>query len=338
MKNLFDRLLAGLPRNDPGASHPVTSIREQSPPEALDRLLATLQVAVHSIAVCETSSGSVLSLDALPHPLIHYVLKGSGTLRVESGETIAFAPHTFIVLPAKTKHSISASGGGEQTDPTEKSVAMTDGMLRISADASRSADVVTTCGTIEATYGGTVGLFSFVERPCAFRLGPEDALKRAFEALLEELINPQLGSRILNDALLKQCIVLLIRRMAPDPLTAGWLFGSMDPRLATAVLRLFDEPARDFRLDELAHNSGMSRSAFAARFQSTFGTSPIKLLKKIRLHNAAELLQRSDLPVAMVAKSVGYESRTYFSRAFRAEFGSDPRSFRSRQRGAPRRP
>lgn len=338
MKNLFDRLLAGLPRHGPAASRSVTSLREQTPPEALDRLLATLQVAVHSIAVCETSSGATLSLDALPHPLIHYVLKGSGTLWAESGETIAFDPHTFIVLPAKMKHSISASGVGEQTAPTEKSVVMMNGMLRISADASQSANVVTTCGTIEATYGGTVGLFSFVERPCAFKLGPEDALRRAFEALLEELINPQLGSRILNDALLKQCVVLLIRRMAPDPMTAGWLFGSMDPRLATAVLRLFDEPARNFRLAELAYCVGMSRSVFAARFQSTFGTSPMDLLKRIRLHNAAELLERTELPIAMVAQSVGYESRTYFSRAFRAEFGTDPRSFRARRRGEPRRP
>lgn len=333
MKTLFDRLLAGLPRNDPAASRSLTSMRDQSSPEALDRLLATLQAAVHAIAVCETDSGSTLSLNALPHPLIHYVLKGSGTLQMEGGETIAFDSHTFIVLPAKTKHSISAFGFGEQTAPTEKSIVMTDGMLRISAGASQPADVVTTCGTIEATYGGTVGLFDFVERPRAFRLGPEDALRRAFEALLEELLSPQLGSRILNDALLKQCIVLLIRRMAPDPMTAGWLFGSMDPRLAVAVLRLFDEPARTFRLDELAQASGMSRSVFAARFQSTFGTSPIDLHKRIRLHHAAGLLERTDLSVAMVARSVGYESRTYFSRAFRAEFGTDPRSFRARRRG-----
>jgi AraC-like DNA-binding protein len=35
------------------------------------------------------------------------------------------------------------------------------------------------------------------------------------------------------------------------------------------------------------------------------------------------------LPVKIVAKSVGYESRSYFSRVFRAGYGHNPASFRT---------
>ena len=55
----------------------------------------------------------------------------------------------------------------------------------------------------------------------------------------------------------------------------------------------------------------------------------IDFLMKVRLRLAAHLLTTTDLPVKLVAKSIGYSSRSYFSRAFRAAYGQDPASFRT---------
>lgn len=327
--NLLDRLLQALPKA--GASTPdgQTPMGRQGPTETLERLLATLQVAVHSMAICEVGEGGALALPSLPHPLIHYVLRGSGSLQVEGDDAIAFDPHTFVVVPKGKPHSIRVRGRSRETSvQTGGSIAMVDHMLRMSTGENHIAEIVTTCGTIEATYSGALGMFDLVDRPIALALEPEDPLRRAFEALLDELSSPRLGSRALSEALLKQCLVHLIRRT--DPWTAGWLLGSVDPRLARIVLQLFEEPARGFTLEELARGAGMSRSSFAAQFQVTFGTTPIDLLKRIRLHHAARLLEQTDLPIAAIARGIGYESRTYFSRAFREEFGIDPRSFRAK--------
>ncbi|MFW8636657.1 AraC family transcriptional regulator [Cribrihabitans pelagius] len=338
MKSLLQRLLDSLPKYDLETSPAEASRQEERAPDALERLLSTLQVAVHPMAVCEAGPNSTLALPGLPHPLIHYVLKGSGVLQVEGSEAIVFEPHSFIVLPRGSAHTISASATDLDSRRSEQHVAMINHMLRISTGSGEPPEAILICGTLEASYGNTIGMFDLIDRPISMVLPPEDALRRAFEALLEELVDPRLGSRILTEALLKQCLVLLVRRVVPDPMRSSWLLGSMDPRLAKPVLALLEEPARNFTLDELAQASGMSRSVFAARFHSTFGTSPIDLLKRIRLHNAAELLERTELPIAMVAQSVGYESRTYFSRAFQAEFGVDPRSFRARRRGPPLQP
>ena len=77
----------------------------------------------------------------------------------------------------------------------------------------------------------------------------------------------------------------------------------------------------------------MSRSAFADHFTSAFGQSPIEFLKQVRLYRAARLLEATNLPIKAVAKSVGYESRSYFSRAFRAVYGVDPTEYRADQAG-----
>jgi len=337
MKSLLQRLLDSLPKYHLKRVSAQMPIHEERTPDALERLLRTLQVAVHPMAVCEVSGNSTLTLPALPHPLIHYVLKGSGVLQVEGDEAIAFEPHSFIVLPRGTTHAVNSGVSSASPGASVRHVAMGDHMLRISAGSGEPPEVVLVCGTLEANYGSTIGMFDRIEGPISVVLGPKDALRLAFEALLEELVEPRLGSRLLTEALLKQCLVLLVRRIVPDPMRSTWLLGSIDPRLAGPVLSLVEQPARNFTLEGLAQSSGMSRSVFAARFQSTFGTSPIGLHKRIRLHHAADLLKRTDTPIAMVAQSIGYESRTYFSRAFRAEFGVDPRSFRARRREEHRR-
>lgn len=56
------------------------------------------------------------------------------------------------------------------------------------------------------------------------------------------------------------------------------------------------------------------------------------MLKQVRLHRAANLLRNTRLPVQIVAMTVGYSSRSYFSRAFRAAYGTDAKSFRDEAR------
>jgi AraC-like DNA-binding protein len=74
----------------------------------------------------------------------------------------------------------------------------------------------------------------------------------------------------------------------------------------------------------------MSRSAFAKRFNEVYDQTPMEFVARARLHRAAALLRGTDLPVKLIASSLGYSSRSHFSRAFRAAYGDDPSGFRRR--------
>ena len=73
----------------------------------------------------------------------------------------------------------------------------------------------------------------------------------------------------------------------------------------------------------------MSRSVFAKRFQAAFGSTPISFLHGMRLHRAAEhLRQKGEISVEQIARRVGFNSRSHFSRAFKVHFGVPPAEFR----------
>jgi AraC-like DNA-binding protein len=108
----------------------------------------------------------------------------------------------------------------------------------------------------------------------------------------------------------------------------GWLAGVGDRIVGAALNALHKNPAHAWTLDELARTAGSSRSVLAERFQQLVGSSPMQYLTQWRMLLAANLLCRSNAPLANIAENVGYQTDTSFSRAFRREFGAPPAAWR----------
>lgn len=108
----------------------------------------------------------------------------------------------------------------------------------------------------------------------------------------------------------------------------GWLAGLGDRIVGAALSALHRSPAQAWTLEELARTAGTSRSVLAERFQMLVGSSPMQYLTQWRMLLAANLLCRSNAPLARIAEDVGYQTDTAFSRAFRREFGAPPAAWR----------
>jgi AraC-like DNA-binding protein len=181
-----------------------------------------------------------------------------------------------------------------------------------------------------ATYHGSVGLFHHLRQPMVEQFSADDPIRRAFEELLDESHAPRPGSRAMSDALLRQCLIWLLRRFFErGDCGLRWLAPLEDAGLGRAMSAMHEQPQHCFSLPELAALAGMSRSVFAVRFAHAVGQSPIEFLKALRLARAAALLARTDLPVKGVAARVGYASRSSFTRAFSACHGLAPAVFRT---------
>jgi AraC-like DNA-binding protein len=125
--------------------------------------------------------------------------------------------------------------------------------------------------------------------------------------------------------------VLRLYMNEQDKDRTGWLAGLGDRIVGAALNALHERPAEAWTLEELARAAGTSRSVLAERFQSLVGTAPMQYLTQWRMLLAANLLCRSNAPLARIAEDVGYQTDTAFSRAFRREYGAPPAAWRRSQ-------
>lgn len=88
--------------------------------------------------------------------------------------------------------------------------------------------------------------------------------------------------------------------------------------------------SRPIGIEELARETGISRSYLYRAFQAEFGCSPSAYLMEQRIERACQLLRHSALPIGAVAASVGYEDAFYFSRVFKKITGLSPSAYRER--------
>jgi AraC-like DNA-binding protein len=114
------------------------------------------------------------------------------------------------------------------------------------------------------------------------------------------------------------------------PEQAGWLAGLRDPFVGKALSLMHGDPARNWTIEELARDAGLSRSVLAERFAGLVGMPPMHYLAKWRMQIASGLLAGGGVNIATVAAEIGYGSEAAFSRAFKKMVGVPPSAWRRR--------
>jgi AraC-like DNA-binding protein len=150
------------------------------------------------------------------------------------------------------------------------------------------------------------------------------ALRWAFDRMRQELAVAQPGSVLIAQHLAHMIFVQALRLHLGGGKGARWLSALSDRRIGAAIAAIHREPARRWTVDSLAVDVGMSRSSFAARFKQLVGEGPIEYLTRWRMLLAGRSLSRGDA-IGAVARSLGYESESAFSTAYKRVIGSTPR-------------
>ncbi len=171
------------------------------------------------------------------------------------------------------------------------------------------------------------------------RAQPDDSpLRWPVERMMRELRERQPGSFLVVQHLAHMILIEALRLHMADKFGSGvgWLFALTDKHIGTAIGAMHEDPAHGWTLQTLAARAGMSRSNFAQRFKQMVGTSAMDYLTRWRMMLAGDRLTNSSDPVAVIALSLGYESESAFSTAFKRVMGRSPRQYgRGRRAAAP---
>lgn len=125
---------------------------------------------------------------------------------------------------------------------------------------------------------------------------------------------------------------------------AGWLRSALESaldavesarrqgpaaQLAEAIRYLQEHYPERLTRDEVAAVAHLSPAHFSRQVKATFGRTFTELLTGLRVERAAEMLSRTDKPIAVVALATGFTDQSYFTKVFRRAKGRTPSDYRT---------
>ena len=80
----------------------------------------------------------------------------------------------------------------------------------------------------------------------------------------------------------------------------------------------------------LVRQCGLPKRTFDRRFRTATGYSPLAYIQALRIEEAKQLLETTDIAVETIGREVGYEDAASFRRLFRRYAGIGPVEYRSK--------
>ena len=99
--------------------------------------------------------------------------------------------------------------------------------------------------------------------------------------------------------------------------------------LADAMLFIHKHLGENISAVDVVRFTGRSHTAVHTAFKKEFGEGAQKLIARMRLENAEELLQNTELPIKEIAKRSGFASLQYFCRMFKAVYKQSAEEYRN---------
>ncbi len=261
----------------------------------------------------------------------HFIAQGSAILRIgddvqqlESGDA--------VLLPRGGHHCLLSSPEVESRDIEQiDAIPLCDSFSCIddgSARLEHGQGVRLFSGCMQFDLGGMQPLVSMM--PAVMHVGtllsryPE--MLPMLEAMEREASLSRAGAAGILSRLADVVAASIVRGWVECGCAeiGGWVEALRDPRLGKVIAAVHRQPGRHWSVADMAAEMGSSRSAFAERFRTVLGVSPLGYVTQLRMRLATQWIREKRLSIDQVAWQLGYGSQAAFSRAFKRATGQTP--------------
>lgn len=90
-------------------------------------------------------------------------------------------------------------------------------------------------------------------------------------------------------------------------------------------------PAKEYSLEQLSNKSGLTQAKLQEGFKFLYNRTVTEYIRHIRLESSRGLLKTTDLNISQVVYTIGFSSRSYFSKIFKEKYGLTPNEFKKKQ-------
>ncbi len=291
--------------------------------DPLSDVISFLELRDYRVGGFEAGGDWSIRFDPFDGVKCYAVTSGACWLAVEgAGEPVLFKQGDCLLLPRGSPFRVASDPARPPEDWKRHFLGAREGALVKLNDGSG----VTVLGGHFRLAGPQTEMLLGVLPPIVHLRSERDreTLRWAFDRMRQELVDPKPGGFLILQQLAYMIFVQALRLHLDQANGVGWLFALSDKHVGAAIAAIHREPARRWTVAALALEVGMSRSAFAARFGQLVGDGPIEYLTRWRMLLAGRSLSRGEA-IGAIARSLGYESESAFSTAFKRVMGSTPR-------------
>ena len=271
----------------------------------------------------------------------HVVTEGEATVSLDQGA--GYEVHhrakagDIVFLPSNAMHVLASATGGRPICgddlilPADK-----DGLLRIEHGGGGDRTRVL-CGFMASNSGRNplIGMLPELLVTSIESLETRQWVEASVSMAARDFASGRLASGAVVAGLCRLLLVEALRGYLEQGHAARGALGAIaHPRMSRALARIHADLSAPLRVEELAAEVGMSRSAFVDRFTEVVGVGPRRYILAQRMETAALLLRDTDLTMAEIAHRVGYDAPEAFSRAFKRERGQTPAEWRDPRQAA----
>lgn len=92
--------------------------------------------------------------------------------------------------------------------------------------------------------------------------------------------------------------------------------------------KILDDPSLSYNLDQISRDSGLSQAKLQEGFKFLYARTVTEYIRHVRLEAARDLMNTTDLNISQIVYSIGFTSRSYFSKIFKEKYEMTPHEFR----------
>lgn len=292
--------------------------------DPLAELVTLLQPSIAYSKVITAAGAWRVSRSEFGQPFFCAVLEGECWLAVQGHAPTLLQPHDFVLIPSAYNFTMY-------------------GMEPLAVDAVDTVPVELRPGEYRLGAEGATAQLTMVVGHCAFASADADLLVSLLPQVLHVRANPRLAvivqlvgdefselRPVRHTVLARLMDVVFIEALRSTVITTyapGFLRGLGDERVAMALRKLHEDPARAWSVSQLAKEAALSRSGFFERFTRVMGVSPMTYLLTWRMALAKQWLCKHKMAVSEVALRTGYGSSSTFTVAFTRHTGGSPAKY-----------
>lgn len=299
--------------------------------DTLSRLLALYPMDTALDVRCHFGAPWLLDHPPAEPGVAPYHLITRGTALVDGADGLVLEAGDIIVFPHGGAHRLYTGDPARAKPPTANGG--DGGSLRYKGNDVDGPATDILCGEFRFDADSVEGgLLAALPPMLVVRsAGRDDArgLRQLMELLQAEAETPRDGSDAIVRQLASALFALMIRGwLLQSPGLPGLFAVLAERRLQPALHAMLEDAGRPWTLATLAALCHMSRATFARLFGRAAGAAPLEVLTRLRMAQAARLLERGGHAAGAVAEMVGYQSEAAFHRAFKRHHGVGPGAWR----------